>query len=203
MHTLKKAHQLLAFAPLLVLSLLLSGSVTAGGPAGEGRKGGPISISEAEIKLNERFNELDVDDSETLTLAEFEAAADKRADDATKRRPGKYRMGRAHRGMQGDSEELAAKREAFEEALFAAMDLDGNGELSEEEASKENRQAAKRSVRLTNRFEKLDSNVDGVIDRVEFSASLERLRAADVDANGEVTREEFRASMKARRDAQS
>ena len=201
------AKRLLIFTPLFALSLLLSGATQAGAP-NEARRytskgpSGPIALADAEINLNDRFNTADTDDSESISLEEFAAAAEARGVERSfaDRR---FKMMRRHQGRNGngDSTGNGERRAAFEADLFNAMDLDGNGELSADEASAANRKAASRTLMVGKRFAKLDSNDDGQLDRTEFSAQLDWLRMADADANGEVTREEMRAHAKAARES--
>ena len=80
---------------------------------------------------------------------------------------------------------------------FAAADQDGNGSLSEDEASAfhearhEQRRERRREHLGGGRFEQ-GAGEDGVIDQAEFTAhGLERFERADLDENGVVTQTEM------------
>ena len=59
------------------------------------------------------------------------------------------------------------------------MDANGDGQLSPNEAGREQRKLATRRVMRTSRFERLDTNADGELDR---------------DSDGNVSREEMQAA---------
>ena len=180
---------------LLTLGTTASFGLLADG--GERPKRGPVSISDMQIRLDERFNAIDTDNSETLSLEEYLAVAPQDGRDGRPAHRGKFRDGkRTHWGNRdsGGNPEREFDREAFEAAVFTAMDTDGDGKLSAEEAGRENRKAASRRVMRESRFERLDSNADGLLDRTEFNAPVLRLTAADRDSDGYVSREEMQAA---------
>ncbi|MEM9741664.1 MAG: EF-hand domain-containing protein [Pseudomonadota bacterium] len=194
---------LLRAIPLVVLSALVSATAIAGAgkpnSAGPGSRG-PIDISAVEIELGERFNNIDTDDSETISLAEFKDAATSLERPNNERRRGARAKRRVKRGSEaGDAAEF--DRDAWEAALFELMDANDDGVLSEAEASNASRQAARQELLLAQRFERLDTDANGELDRSEFSARIDRLKAADANGDGLVSRDEMRAQWRAKRDA--
>ncbi len=84
--------------------------------------------------------------------------------------------------------------DAMEEKVFDQLDTDKNASLSREEFSRENLQAAHRTVFRTHLFKQLDANRDGALNREEMPDPVEHLRKMDTNGDGKVTREERRAA---------
>jgi Ca2+-binding EF-hand superfamily protein len=80
---------------------------------------------------------------------------------------------------------------ALDDALFAALDIDGDGTLSRTEFSHEALSSARRDQMKARMFERLDENADGYLSPTEFPPG--RLAALDADGNGEISRDELRA----------
>ncbi|MCY3795814.1 MAG: hypothetical protein OXG51_15770 [Gammaproteobacteria bacterium] len=165
---------------LILGSVLL---IAAGAVHGERR--GPVSIAEAEARSAERFAAIDVDGDERISSAEF-AAADlrrgtfMRGDHHRKRWSGRaglnfvdidadgngsisrdefdaaksagHRRGKRSRDGDGGKPDKAA----LKEKLFARLDADENGFLSQAEFGKP-----------VERLRALDANGDGQVDRDE------------------------------------
>ena len=147
----------------------------------------PISIEEAQSRTQELFSAADSNADGDLTREEFAAA--------------KLPHGPRHRGPHPFGAMGEEHREAIEAELFDTLDVDGDGMLSRAEASRENRQAARRAAMKQRAFARLDADGNGVVSQEEFAQRLERLRALDENADGEVSRDEFRSGMRARHHA--
>lgn len=100
----------------------------------------------------------------------------------------------------GESISAAQAREATEravDALFGAVDKDGDGAISRRELHEG---AAAFAARMaTNAFEKADANGSGTLDASEFEAAMlvparAAFAAADVNEDGELTPDEARAA---------
>lgn len=155
-------------------------------------RGEPLDLDALATERAERFASADSDGDALLTETEFTTAAISMLEAKGER--SSHRMRRMRHHGARDSRPTEADREAREAALFALMDSDGNGELSAQEAGRENRRKAKRTLGIAHRFERLDSNTDGVLTAAEFDAPLARLRAADSDADGVLSRDERKAA---------
>ncbi len=172
-------------ASLLVLS---ANAYAEHPPGGERHWRGPISISEVEQETEQRFVKLDTNGDDQITADEFDAAE--------MHRPG--RRGPMSRRFHGDGPDRELRHAEIEAEVFAELDADGNGELSQDEYSAENQRAAKKAVMQQHMFSRMDQNDDGVIDRDEFREPAKRLTELDTDGNGEVTRDELRAGFRTR-----
>ena len=84
-------------------------------------------------------------------------------------------------------------------AAWAAADADGNGALNQTEFESLGRaRQARRAAHGANRFDRTDSNDDGVLSLEEMSAwPLAMFERADADNDGIVTRAERRAARRA------
>ena len=100
------------------------------------------------------------------------------------------------RGGHGRGAEL---REAVDAEVFALLDADGDGVISQAVHSAGDKRAIHRTARKRALFKHLDENQDGALQLTEMSGPVERLKAADADGDGIVTREEMRDRVKARR----
>lgn len=104
----------------------------------------------------------------------------------------------------GDDLISSEEHAAWNESVFAAMDADGSGDLTEAEYMSvrmgpgpragtpgprhDERQAAKRD-----RFKKMDADGDGTVSKELFLAyGIKRFEEADADKSGSLTFEEFR-----------
>ncbi len=133
---------------------------------------GPISIEEVRSRTIERFTSLDTSGDGALVLGEFEPP----------------RMG-GRRGMRGMGLPRGERGDTHvEDRLFQRLDVDGNGELSQEELA--NMQAARRDMMKELVFERLDTSGDGFLSLDEFAAQVARLKELDVNGDGLVTEEE-------------
>jgi len=113
---------------------------------------------------------------------------------------GKAPRGRPNRGNQqeyrpGDER----NREMRERRLFGLADIDKSGELSIDEFLGRGKavRASMRSRGVKARFDAMDKNQDGQVDRGEFPSRFPKLEKMDADGDGQITREEM---SKGRRD---
>ncbi|MCR9260079.1 MAG: EF-hand domain-containing protein [Pseudomonadaceae bacterium] len=164
----------------------------------------PISIAEVESKTAERFAKIDTDKSGSVDMTEFEQARpsrDQKQGAHRARHADGRKSGHSMKGRQGG--ERHAQRQALREAagdeMFALMDTDGDGVISQEEHnsadSRKNRALAhKRAM-----FKQLDKDQDALLTLEEMPNPAERLRQVDTDNDGIVTRAEMHAARALRR----
>tara|TARA_B100000809_G_C15046114_1_gene497308 strand:+ start:154 stop:846 length:693 start_codon:yes stop_codon:yes gene_type:complete len=90
-------------------------------------------------------------------------------------------------------------REMRERRLFGLADIDKSGELSIDEFLGRGKavRASMRSRGVKARFDAMDKNKDGQVDREEFPSRFPMLEKMDTDGDGQITREEM---SKGRRD---
>ena len=90
-------------------------------------------------------------------------------------------------------------REMRERRLFGLADIDKSGELSIDEFLGRGKavRASMRSRGVKARFDAMDKNQDGQVDRGEFPSRFPKLEKMDADGDGQITREEM---SKGRRD---
>ena len=152
-------------------------------------------------KVNERaakaFASADTDGDGKITPAEFAAAKPPGGPDGA---PGpRHQHGGDRHGAMGPPGGMhaptAAERAEFQAALFAALDTNHNGELSEAEFA--NLHEAMQTLMRQKMFAKLDTNGDGVLTPDEFPAFPKRVSAMDTDGDGKVTPQEMRAAKQA------
>jgi Ca2+-binding EF-hand superfamily protein len=111
----------------------------------------------------------------------------------------------AHRGRPhpGNPQEYRPgderNRELRERRLFGLADIDKSGELSIDEFLGRGKavRASMRSRGVKARFDAMDKNQDGQVDRGEFPSRFPKLEKMDADGDGQITREEM---SKGRRD---
>jgi Ca2+-binding EF-hand superfamily protein len=158
----------------------------------------PIVIADAEARGAEIFARTDTDDNEEISSAEFAAAEMPRdhARHGARRHAGHRGKGAGPHG-HGDHAARSADRDAFEAELFAALDSNGDGQLSAEEFAHDRQREARRSLMKARAFAHLDADADGVLRRDEFPGRLARLKDLDADGNGEVSRDELRDGIRA------
>ena len=158
-------------------ALILSGILLIAAGAVHGERRGPVSIADLEARSAERFSAMDSDGDERISAAEF-AAADLRRGAFLHRGHHRKRWG-GRAGLNFDDidadsdgsisrEELDAAsragngdagkpdKAAMKEKLFARLDADQDGFLSQAEFGKP-----------VERLRALDANGDGQVDRDE------------------------------------
>lgn len=149
---------------------------------------GPITIAEMTARVEQRFVQADTDGDGLITAEEF--------DGAEMQRPGP--RGPMGRRFHRDGARHSLAGDDLEAKVFAEMDSDGNGTLSPDEFSEQNRRAARLALMKQQMFSTLDANDDGVITLDEFDTRTRRLMEMDTDGDGEVSRDELRGSHRAR-----
>ncbi len=167
--------------------------------AGDRKPEFPISLEEARAQAEARFQELDADGDGEISASEFAQAPMPRFHH---RLEGKsYRAGsRADdRRRAPDTAERQARREASESELFARLDENGDGQLSQAEFSRERVREARQSMAREQMFQRLDDDGDGTLSRDELPDMVSRLEAMDADDDGQVTQDEARAYHRERR----
>ena len=142
----------------------------------------PVSIDAAENRAAEAFAQADTNADGELSAEEFDAA----------------RLPHPRRGMPHARRWMAQIDDA---ELFDALDKDADGALSREEATREARRTAQRTLMKQRAFAHLDRDESGAISEAEFSQRLQRMRELDQDGDGEISRDEFRTGMCAQRQA--
>lgn len=168
-------------------------------------------------RLSRRFERLDADGDGEISLAEREAA---RASRSERRRLRREDMVVENRNMRGrvTPEQLAqlqpgtaqvaadedrpADRRARRDAAWANADADGNGALSRSEfETLSSARHERRAARRAGRFDRMDSDSDGLVSPSEMSArALALFDRADADGDDIVTRAERRAARRAMRE---
>lgn len=147
----------------------------------------PIDLSELSQRMDERFASADADADGLLSPTEFS-----RMEPLRGHKGHRFHGRRHHRDGIEDRDTRKARRAEFEAELFTAMDTDGNGQLSAEEASHDNRHKHAQALHQEKRFARLDANNNGFLERAEFDERLTRMQALDTDKDGTVSREELR-----------
>jgi hypothetical protein len=178
--------------PAAGAALLFAASAWADRPFGHH---GPVSIDDVQAHATEVFAGIDSNGDLEISAEEFAAAELPNPGIPPGHGMHKGFEGRArgHRG-RGFQEQHNSPDDPdagqFDADIFAAMDTDGNGELSPDEFA--NRRDAQRIVMRARMFEHLDRDASGTLDTTEFPPHLSRLTEMDVDGNGELTRDELR-----------
>jgi Ca2+-binding EF-hand superfamily protein len=191
-------------APQLLLAAALASTSILAVPLAQAREAAQaapaagqhrtLNLAELATRRAEQFALADADGNLLLSRPEFLAAAADHPRSAERKR-----HHHRHRIAKGDKAMTQAQREAHADMIFDRMDRDASGELSRDEASRENRRAAKRELFAEHRFERLDTDADGVLTAQEFAAPLDRLSAADTNQDGQLSRDERREARAAHR----
>ncbi|MDH3643002.1 MAG: EF-hand domain-containing protein [Gammaproteobacteria bacterium] len=196
MKTLKLA--LLTTATLGLVAATVSWSHGPDTQGGDRRGHGkfPVSIAAAEAKAQEAFARIDGDSNAEISRAEFDAA------DLPRHRGPGMRRHAMHGGHKHDADADAAHAASGDEnqaEFFAALDSDGDGQLSPAEFDRDHRRKVRKSLMKSRAFDHLDADANGVLSASEFPGRrLQHLKSLDADNNGEVSRDELRDGMRAR-----
>ncbi|HEX7037662.1 MAG TPA: hypothetical protein VF210_17970 [Pseudomonadales bacterium] len=157
----------------------------------------PISLSDVEKRIEERFQALDTDGNGEISAEEY-AAAPARTPHGFHHRL--HRKGPGDRGERPMTHRRA--QQDFEAAAFDRLDTDGDGLLSREEFDGRKLRAARRAEMRERLFARLDADGSGGLSRDELPDPSRRLAAMDADGDGMVTRAEAHAYRQARADAE-
>lgn len=188
-------------------SLWIAAAALAASPVAFGGDRGPefpVSIEQARERAEARYREMDADGDGVISASEFQQAPIPAA--AWRSHPGhrgfalgKGRPGDGARSRSDGKESKPGPRKPTAAELFARLDSDGDGRLSEQEFSREHIRDAKQSMMRERVFERLDEDGNGALSRDEMPDITARLEAMDADGDGQVTREEARAHREQRR----
>ncbi len=183
-----------------LLTTLWSATAAASADAHEQRF--PIDIAEIEARALSHFNTVDTDQSGSVDLAEFEAAE---APDMRKKRHHRQRRHAGQSGHPGGHGPRQQRRQqmhdAVEAEMFAILDADGDGAVSEAEFAAGNTREARKLARKRAMFKRLDTDQDNLLTAEEFPNPGRRLRAADADGDGLVSKQEMHDQWRERRQA--
>lgn len=144
-----------------------------------------IDLANVEQKVAARQAKVDTNGDGSISEAEFLAA-----EGGPMGRPGHHPGGfRGHRGPPPDAmgpmphhrggPDFDIDFEAVEDDIFNQLDADDNASLSRQEFSRENLEAAHRTVFRTHLFKQMDANGDGALTTDEMPSPLEHLRKMD------------------------
>jgi len=170
----------------------------------------PVSIADLEAKAAVAFTQADSDGNGEVSPEEF-AVVDPDHRGMRERHFGSRRRFEGHgehRGHHGGYDRASGgdRGAGFEHSpqaqaeFFAALDTDGNGELSAEEFAPENHRAARKTLRQKRMFARMDADGSGGLSIDEFPGRAQRMRSLDSNEDGEVTRDELRDGRRAMRD---
>ncbi len=188
-----------------------AGPSAGGPPVTDHRPVFPLSIAQAKARAEARFEALDTNHDGAISPAELAAAPPHHwmpGDGGA--HPGAH-AGR-HRGCHGGPD-MAAKgrpaaseaqrqerqqqreqaRAAMDQALFARLDTNGDGQISKAEFTPGKLRQARREAVQAQWFARLDKDGSGGLSRSELPDMSRRLEAMDTNHDGTVTREEARA----------
>ncbi len=173
-----KTAAIAASATLLAIPLIAA-------PGFASPPGRAIDLAEMQARGAERFAALDQNNDGLVSQQEYLEAMPVPGMHRKPHHEGERRKGERHK---------ETRHEESEASVFAQLDTDGNGQLSEAEFEQRHmlRQRHVQAHRQS-RFEALDSNKDNSLSLEELQAKLEKMRSLDSDGDGLVTREEMRA----------
>ena len=163
----------------------------AGGRDPSGADRFPISVESIEAKRATLFAEADENGDGLVSLSEFMAFEPEHD---------RHRFTKGFHGMppgpppgaRGEDAWSEEKMSALDDALFKALDSNGDGTLARSEFSQAALMAARHQEMKEGMFGRLDADGDGYLAPGEFPPS--RFAALDADGDGEITREEAHPS---------
>lgn len=171
----------------LALTLLCTAAVGAQAAPPGGQDRFPISVAEAEAHRAEIFAGLDSDGDGRISTEEFAAAEVPRGFRHGMKPP--HPMAHERGRDEPDEARREARMTARDDALFAALDTDGNGTLSRAEFSHQAMARAMTEGMQHRLFERADADGDGYLSPEEFPPR--RLAELDANGDGQITRDEM------------
>jgi Ca2+-binding EF-hand superfamily protein len=182
-----KTDPMIAVLAGLMLSVCLMPGAWADGktrqdPSGDDRF--PIPIESLEAKRASAFAEADANGDGLVSLTEFMAFEPARE---------RHRFPMGFHGMPpgqppGDAPSTE-QMTAMDDALFTALDRNGDGTLARSEFSQAALMDARRTEMKKVVFERLDADGDGSLSPTEFPPA--HLASLDANGDGEISREEM------------
>lgn len=152
----------------------------------------PLSVADLEARQAAVFSAVDSDGDGRISAAEFAAheprAGDRESGGDTDAERGHHRRWKSRH--DGAFRPEALDPQEMDGRIFAALDGNGDGNLTPDEFTREALGSARQTVMKEVMFARLDADGDGFLSAGEFppgpGASL------DTDGDGQITREEMR-----------
>lgn len=144
----------------------------------------PIPLQAVEERRAAFFAAADQDGDGQISHAEFMAHEPSRDHHARRQSQG------LPPGLPPGPKPMVEDLTAMDDALFSALDSNGDGTIARSEFSHDTLMAARRAAMKMTLFESLDADTDGRLSPAEFPPA--RLSSLDADGDGEISRDELR-----------